>query len=149
MRNKIAALLLIGTSLVFSPAVMAGEHGEGGESKEHAGKFKGEHGGDWEKFKNMSPEEREKFKAERKAKWEALSDSEKVKMIEEKRAKRMQEMDSRWKSMSDAEKIKFAEERMKRGHHGGKKGEHGGFGGDKAGPGGEGKPVDKTSGVER
>lgn len=51
---------------------------------------------------------------ERKAKWEAMSDAEKIKVIEEKRAEKRQKMDEKWSSMSDAEKIAFVEERRKK-----------------------------------
>lgn len=110
MRSQLLGALVITTALVFSPAVMA---------QPPAGERDGSR---WEAFKNMSPEEREAFHKERKAKWEALSDAEKVKMIEERRAEKRKEMDARWSSMSDAEKIRHVEERMQRMHDGAKDG---------------------------
>lgn len=102
MRNQVLGALIVGTALAFAPAAMA-EHHEG-------------HGKKWEEYKKLSPEEREKFHAERKAKWEAMSDAEKLKVIEERRGNMRKEMDDKWNSMSDQEKIKFTEERMKHMH---------------------------------
>jgi hypothetical protein len=63
-------------------------------------------------IKNMTPEERQHFMESRKAKWEGLSDAEKVKLIEERRAEYQAKRDAEWEGLSDAEKIKRAEERM-------------------------------------
>lgn len=104
MRNQLLGALIVGTALSFSPAAMA-------EPPKH-----GDDGKRWEEIKNMTPEEREKFHAERKAKWDALSTKEKVKMIEERRAQKRKEMDERWNAMSDEEKIRHVEERMKQKH---------------------------------
>jgi hypothetical protein len=67
-----------------------------------------------EEFKKMTKEEKQAYRAEKKAEWAKLSKDEKLKVIEEKRAKRLERMDKEWKSMSDDEKIKFVEERHER-----------------------------------
>lgn len=103
-RTAFCKALLIGAAITFSTPAFAGPHGDmGGKSREE--------------IQKMSPEEREKFHAERKAKWDALSKDEKLKMIEERRSQRRQEMDARWESMSDDEKIQHVEKRMERKHH--------------------------------
>lgn len=99
MHSKLFSALIIGTALSFSPAAMAEDH-EGHDKKK------------WEEIKNMTPEEREKFHAERKAKWEALTAEEKVQMIEERRAQKRQEMDDKWNAMTAEEKIQHVEKRM-------------------------------------
>lgn len=74
-----------------------------------------------EAMKSMTPEQREAFHKARKAKWEAMSKDEKLKLIEEKRAKFKTEREAEWNSMSDDEKIKHAEKRMQqkgKKHHG-------------------------------
>lgn len=74
-----------------------------------------------EEFKKLTPEQKEAFKAKKKAEWQKLSKEEKLKLIEERRQKRIKKMDDKWAKMSDDEKIKFVEERMERkGKHGGK-----------------------------
>ena len=110
MRKHLLGAIIVGTALSFSHAAFAEPPKDGHDGKR------------WEEIKNMTPEEREKFHAERKAKWEALSTKEKVKMIEERRAEKRKEMDERWSAMSDEEKIKHVEERMKRKHK--RMGEH-------------------------
>ena len=72
------------------------------------------HGKHSEEFKNLSKEERKALKEERKAKWESLSDAEKIELIEKKRSEKRAKMDEKWEGMSDAEKIEFVEERRKR-----------------------------------
>ena len=83
--------------------------------------FSDDHGSDErkakrEELKNLSPEERKAYHEERKAKWEALSDAEKIEAIEKKRAEKRKASDEKWDSMSDAEKIAFVEERRKNKH---------------------------------
>lgn len=97
MRSQLLGALVVTASLVFSPIAMAEE---------------GRDGSKWGSFRDMSPGERESFHKERKAKWEALSNAEKLRMIEERRAEKRKEMDARWNAMSDAEKIRYVEERM-------------------------------------
>lgn len=115
MPNKWIGALVLGSALMLSHAAFAEEAAGGGRDAHR------------EELKNMTPEEREAFHAERKAKWEALSDAEKVKMIEERRAEKRKEMDARWNAMTDAEKIAHVEKRMKH-KHGGE-----GFGGERGG----------------
>lgn len=67
-----------------------------------------------EKIKAMSPEERRQFMQDRKAQWEAMSDAEKVEIIEKRRAERIKHMDERWENMSDQEKIEHVERRMQK-----------------------------------
>ena len=78
-------------------------------------------------MENKSEEERRAFFEERKAKWEGMSDAEKVEMIEEKRKERMATMESHWDGLSDAEKVRCAEEQMKKfgDHKGDGRGPHG------------------------
>lgn len=106
--KTLKALLAISAAMIISGPAMAGD--EAGH--------KGGHHSEWaEKMKDMTPEERKAFMEERKAKWEALSTEEKVKMIEEKRAERREAMDEKWESMSDEEKVEYVEEKMKRKFH--------------------------------
>jgi len=100
MQNKWIGALMLGSAIMLSHAAFAEEPARDGFDSHR------------EELKNMSPEEREAFHAERKAKWEALSDAEKVKMIEQRRAEKQKEMEARWNAMSDAEKIKHVEQRM-------------------------------------
>lgn len=109
MQNKWIGALVLGSALMLSHAAFAEETAGGGRDAHR------------EELKNMTPEEREAFHAERKAKWEALSDAEKVKMIEERRAEKRKEMDARWNAMTDAEKIKHVEQRMQH-KYGGERG---------------------------
>lgn len=122
MRNQLLGALIVGTALTFSQGAMAEP------PKEHGGKK-------WEEFKSMTPEQREQFRAERKAKWDSLSKEEKLKLIDERRAQKHKEMDEKWKSMSDDEKIKHVESRMEQKHKGDHKRK-----GLKKGPGAEGHP---------
>lgn len=108
--GKLFTALILGSALAFTTPAFADSH-------------EGKHGKKWEEIKKLSPEEREKFKAERKAKWDALSKEEKLKVIEERRANMRQKMDERWNAMSDDEKIAFTEKRFKpRGDRSGFKG---------------------------
>lgn len=78
-----------------------------------------------EKMKNMTPEEREAFHKERKAKWNAMSKEEKLKEIEERRSKRLKKMKETWNAMSDDEKITHVENKMKNKRKKPRGGEHG------------------------
>lgn len=123
MKKGLFAAALMATVFAFGQAAWA----EGGAA--HSGKEQ------VEKFKKMTPEEREKFHAERKAKWEAMPLKEKVQLIETMRAERRKKSDERWSKLSDEEKVKYVEERMKRKHkfheeHGGKHAPHGEKGDD-------------------
>lgn len=100
MQNKWIGALLLGSAIMLSHTAYAEGPGHGGPDSHR------------EELKSMSPEERATFHAERKAKWEALSDAEKVKMIEQRRDEKQKEMEARWNAMSDAEKIKHVEQRM-------------------------------------
>ena len=100
-KTPLYSALLIGAAITFSTPAFAGPREEMGEKS-------------WEEIQQMSPQEREKFNAERKAKWDALSKDEKLKMIEERRTQRRKEMDAHWQSMSDDEKIEHVEKRMER-----------------------------------
>ncbi len=106
MRNPILkSLSLMGMALMMTSPAWA-EHHEGHKDGHH---------GEWhEKMKDMSPEERKAFMEERKAKWEAMSTEEKVKLIEEKRAERRKAMDEKWEAMSDEEKVEHVEDKMER-----------------------------------
>ena len=73
--------------------------------------------------KNMTPEQKQSYREQKKAEFEKLSKPEKLKLIEAKRQERLKRMDEKWKSMSDDDKIKMVEERMDR--HGG--GQHDGM----------------------
>lgn len=74
-----------------------------------------------EAMEKMSPEEREAFHKARKEQWDAMSDSEKLQLIEQKRTEMRAARDARWSAMSDAEKIKYAEEKMEKYRHYGEK----------------------------
>lgn len=130
MKQKILGTLLVGAALVLSPAAFAAE--DGAEKP----KF------DREAFKNLSPEERQKFFEERKAKWEALSRDEKLKSINERHDEMRKKMDDHWNSLSDDDKLKFAEERMS-GKHKGKFGKHRRGGDDAPPPPGDDMPPPK------
>lgn len=70
-----------------------------------------------ERFKNMTPEQREKLRAEHKAKWDAMTKQEKVDFLNKKHAERAakgKEFNDKWSKMTDDEKIAKHEERMKR-----------------------------------
>ena len=69
-----------------------------------------------ETLKNMTPEQREEFKKARQEKWNAMSDNEKVKLIEERRSQYLKEREEEWNRMSDREKIERAEKRMQKKH---------------------------------
>lgn len=111
MQKRLFTAAMLSAALIFTQGAWAEGHGW---------HHKGEHA---EKFKNMTPEEREKFHAERKAKWDAMDTKEKVKVIEKVRAERRKHSDERWSKLSDEEKVRFVEERMKkhkdrhRSHH--------------------------------
>ena len=134
-------LLVITAAVVLAPVAgfahdKADGGAAGGDKPKIERKFDGGKG-DWEEMKKLSPEEREKFTQERKAKWDALSSDEKVKMIEERRAERRKQRDAEWNAMSNDEKIKHVEEKMKRmeeHHKRGGKGPHGGPHGDDGPP---------------
>ena len=68
----------------------------------------------YEKYKELSPEQREKFHTERKAKWDAMSKEEKLATIEKRQAEKKKRMEEKWNSMSDDEKITFVEKRMQK-----------------------------------
>jgi predicted Fe-S protein YdhL (DUF1289 family) len=65
-------------------------------------------------YKQLSPEQREKFHQERKAKWDAMSKEEKLATIEKRHAAKKAKMEEKWNSMSDDEKIAFVEKRMQK-----------------------------------
>ena len=65
-------------------------------------------------IENMTPEQREKFKAARQEKWQGMSQDEKLKVIEERREEMLQKREEKWNSMSADEKIKKAEEMMQK-----------------------------------
>lgn len=103
---KILAALLLGSSLLLTPAAWAQDRdGAIHETRREAMR---------DKFRDMPPEEREQFMQERREKWQALSDEEKVKLINEKHDRKMHEMKERWGNMSDQEKINMVEKRMER-----------------------------------
>ncbi len=103
---KKLALLSTVALMGLSTAAYAGPEDvrtpERGTQSEHHGKY-----GD--KYKDMTPEQRKAYFAERKAKWDAMSDSEKIKVIEEKRSQRLKDMDAKWQTMNDREKIEHVE----------------------------------------
>jgi len=75
-----------------------------------------------EEFKKLPDAEKKAIREKKKAEWEKLSKSDKLKVIEEKRAARIKKMDEKWNNMSDDEEIKFVEERHERkGKYKGKK----------------------------
>lgn len=104
MKNK-----MILTSLMAVLSVASATHAESRRGPDH-GTPPGIEKDAWDA---MSKEEKQDFHQKRKAKWEKMSDADKVKMIEQHRAKKMEKMDSKWQAMSDAEKVKYAEEKMK------------------------------------
>lgn len=71
----------------------------------------------YEAIKNMPEAQREEFMKARKEKWEAMSDGEKVKLLEQRRKEFRQERDAEWNAMSDKEKIAHAEEKFKKMRH--------------------------------
>jgi len=76
--------------------------------------FEHDNGMTKEEFKKLPDAEKKAIREKKKAEWEKLSKSDKLKVIEEKRAARIKKMDEKWNSMSDDEKIKFVEERHER-----------------------------------
>lgn len=105
MKYKLIALPMI-AAMVVSTAVSAQDAPRRGPGHPP--------GVEKEAWDAMSTEQKKAFHQERKAKWQAMSDSEKVQMIEQHRSKRMEKMDAKWNAMSDAEKVKFAEEKMQK-----------------------------------
>lgn len=139
MKASWKEMLVITAAIALAPmAGFAAEEGAaaGGDvaKTERPAHAEGDWKADREKMKNMSPEDREKFMQERKAKWDALSKEEKLKMIEERRKQR----EARWNAMSDDEKIEHVEKKMKRmeDRYNKKGGKHDGPKGD--GPKGDG-----------
>lgn len=114
--NKLALWTSV-TLMAFSTAAYAGpDDVRPVEPKTKTHQGYGKHD---DKYKHLSPEEREAHFKERKAKWDAMSDAEKVKAIEEKRSERLKQMDDEWKHLSDREKIEHIEKRFQ---HKGKEG---------------------------
>jgi len=75
-----------------------------------------------EKYKSMSPDERQKFHDQRKVKWDSMGKDEKLQIIEKRRAEKKSKMEEKWNSMSDDEKIGFVDKKMQnRGERAGQK----------------------------